>query len=249
MAILLNAPQKIADEHYLLRIETGPSAPVPGQFVNIRVGAGMDPLLRRPFSIFDYGDGIMEIVIRTVGRGTRMLANAEPGPIDLIGPLGKGFTIAPGRVILVGGGVGNAPLLFLARALREQGAEVLFIYGTRSASLCYLTDRFRRHASRLITVTDDGTEGRHGLVTDILREVVGEGAWDRIYTCGPQRMMEGVVDTAGTIPVEVSVENYFGCGVGLCAGCTVETTAGYRRACVDGPVFNGTVINWKTMPQ
>lgn len=249
MATLVTRPLSVSRDHVLLTLTHTGTPPLPGQFVNIRVGTGTDPLLRRPFSIFDYSDDRMEIVVRIVGKGTAILAGAEPGPMDVLGPLGRGFTLESGkRVLLVGGGVGNAPLLFLARELKRRNCHVTYIYGAKSSEYIYLSDRYRNETSSLVITTDDGTAGEKGLVTDHAGHMLSSESFDRIYTCGPTAMMRALWEKAkGKAPVEISVENYFGCGVGLCMGCTVETSCGFQRACMEGPVFDGSIIDWDTL--
>ncbi|MCP4137925.1 MAG: dihydroorotate dehydrogenase electron transfer subunit [bacterium] len=248
MAELIERPEKIAEDHYLLRIRIPGKGPEPGQFVNIKARDGVDPLLRRPFSIFDYENDIYELVIREVGKGTRLIRGAEPGQMDILGPLGKGFTLPQGEtVLLAGGGVGNAPLYYLGKKLKEQGNRVVFVYGARTKDFIYLEDRFSAIADSLIIATDDGSAGEKGFVPEAAGKIIEKETFDRIYTCGPTPMMIKMVETAGKIPIEVSLENYFGCGVGLCVGCTVETLDGFKRACIEGPVFDGTFIKWDSV--
>ena len=242
-------PRPVAKDHYLLEFEGCGAPSQPGQFVNIRISDQSTPLLRRPFSIFSHEGNIITVIIRSVGSGTRLLAGREPGDIDILGPLGRGFTIlSNARVLVAGGGVGNAPLYYLSRKLAESGCDITFIYGARSRDYIYLPERYRSTVSRLILSTDDGSEGVKGLVTDIAAGLVGKEHFDMIYTCGPAPMMKALTPIAGNIPIEASVENYFGCGIGLCSGCTIETSSGRIRACVDGPVLNGASINWEAMP-
>ncbi len=249
MATLLTRPEKIAEDHYLLRIKDEKASPVPGQFINIRTTQGTDPLLRRPFSIFDFNNGIMDIVIRVVGRGTEILSHAEEGVIDIVGPLGKGFTLVENKkVLLAGGGVGNAPLFYLLRKLKELGNETTFIYGARSDGLIYFEDKYRKYSDHFTMCTDDGSKGEKAFSCHIANQLIESNEYDIVYTCGPTVMMKVISEKSGAkVPVEVSVENYFGCGVGLCMGCTVETKTGFQRACMEGPVFNGNTILWDTM--
>jgi len=249
MAILATKPDTLCRDHVLLTLkDTGPG-PLPGQFVNIRVNTGTDPLLRRPFSIFDYTDRGMEIVVRIVGKGTSLLAGALPGEMDVLGPLGKGFTIEKNKkVLLVGGGVGNAPLMYLARTLKDNGCDVTFLYGARSKEYIYLAERFKSASSRFVVVTDDGSEGEKGFVTDAAEKLLAADKFDRVYTCGPTAMMRALWEKVkNKAPLEISVENYFGCGVGLCVGCTVQTSCGFQRACMEGPVFDASIIEWESM--
>jgi dihydroorotate dehydrogenase electron transfer subunit len=249
MHLLMEKPVRVSKGHCLLRIKTAVEQSLPGQFINIRVSKQNDPLLRRPFSIFSHEGGVITTVVKVVGKGTSMLAESEPGEIDLLGPLGNGFTIMKkSRVLIAGGGVGNTPLYFLARALAETRCEITFLYGSRSREFIYLADLFRETAKRFVITTDDGSEGHKGPVTDFAASLLEKERFDMIYTCGPAAMMKGMVSLAANTPIEVSVENYFGCGIGLCFGCAVETSGGMKRACLDGPVFSGAAINWDTMP-
>ena len=248
MAMLENKTD-VCTDHVLLTLSGTGRKPLPGQFVNIRVANGTDPLLRRPFSIFDFQNDMMEILVRVVGRGTTLLAAAEPGEMDLIGPLGKGFTLESKKhVLLVGGGVGNAPLLYLARELKKSGCHITFLYGARSEKYIYLAERFNAACDRFVITTDDGSEGKKGLVTEVAETLLKSDTFDRIYTCGPTVMMRSLWEKVrGKTPLEISVENYFGCGVGLCMGCTIETSCGFQRACMEGPVFGASIIDWNTM--
>ncbi|MBN2160748.1 MAG: dihydroorotate dehydrogenase electron transfer subunit [Spirochaetes bacterium] len=246
---MIEKPIPVSDGHYMLKVEIGSPLPLPGQFVSIRVSEGSEPLLRRPFSIFNHEGGVASLIVKVVGTGTELLSRRGPGAIDLIGPLGSGFTIARDKKIFIaGGGVGNAPLYFLARALSESHCDVTYLYGARSEKYIYLENQFRRNAGHFILATDDGSSGTKGSVADIAAQILPGGQYDMIYTCGPAAMMEKITSLAGETPVEVSVENYFGCSIGLCSGCTIETSGGMKRACVDGPVFKGGDIRWKSMP-
>jgi dihydroorotate dehydrogenase electron transfer subunit len=246
---LLEKPARVSEGHCLLKIKSSAGQSFPGQFINIRVSKQNDPLLRRPFSIFSHEDGVITTVVQIVGQGPSMLADSEPGEIDLLGPLGSGFSIMKNsRVLIVGGGVGNTPLYFLAKALDEARCDITFLYGARSREFIYMPDQFRDRVKRFVITTDDGSEGKKGPVTDYAASLLGKERFDMIYTCGPAAMMKAMVPLAANTPIEVSVENYFGCGIGLCFGCAVETADGMKRACLDGPVFNGATINWDTMP-
>lgn len=241
----------VARDHLLLSFDGGSVTASPGQFVNIKVGKPVDPLLRRPFSIFNRDGSRIEIVIRVVGRGTALLADMRAGTaIDLLTPLGRGFTlIERGRALLVGGGVGNAPLHYLARELRAGGNRVTYLYGAARREFIYCEDSFRAYSDAFILTTDDGSAGTRGLVTDALKTTLATGTFDFAYVCGPTPMMRAAAAVLAptSIPFEISVENYFGCGIGVCSGCTIGTTAGLRRACVDGPVFDGRIVDWDSL--
>ena len=252
MAFLIEKPLQLCSDHYLLKIDTGHPLSSPGQFVNIKI-ADTDPLLRRPFSIFDHKDNIIEIIFRVVGKGTEILKNIDKScELDVIAPLGSGFTIAENRnVLLVGGGVGNAPLYYLAKKLKEKNNTVHYVYASRSKEYIFNEKEYRKISDNFYLTTDDGSCGCKGVACDLMPDLTKSNDFDFIYTCGPAIMMAGIVDAfkeSGT-HIEVSMENYFGCGIGLCYGCTIETYKGLKRACIDGPVFDGKAIKWDTLLQ
>jgi dihydroorotate dehydrogenase electron transfer subunit len=249
MLILKEKPKQVAPEHYLLHLESEFVDSAPGQFINIRCTKQYDPLLRRPFSIFDHEQKMVSIIVKTVGRGTEILSQYAPGSIDCIGPLGSGFrTIKNSKVLIAGGGVGNSPLFYLAKKLSGIGCDITYIFGASTRSSVFMAERFERYVKRFIITTDDGTEGEKGFATGSASELLGREGFDMIYACGPRPMMKKMVELARHTPIEVSLENYFGCGIGLCSGCTIEAAGGLKKACVDGPVFNGADINWDTVP-
>ena len=250
MAILLKRPEEIALGHFMLKVRIPGCVFRPGQFINIKTTGGSDPLLRRPFSIFDADGDVATIVVRVIGRGTELISRMEAGEIDVVGPSGNGFTIMDNsNLLLVGGGVGNAPLFYLLRELKKRGNRITYIYCARSSQYIFGAGAYGEIADEFMITTDDGTAGTRGFATDVLKSVIAKEGYDRIYCCGPAPMMERTVllSHKGSA-VEVSVENYFGCGVGLCAGCTVDTVDGYKRACAEGPVFDGRKILWDKMP-
>ncbi len=248
MKIINNKPEEICKDHYLIRIDAQDADSGPGQFLNIKIGNETDPLLRRPFSIHNHENNVMEIIVRAIGKGTRYLSgNVIPENIDILGPLGNCFSNNnKKKVLLLGGGVGNAPLYYLARHLKEQNNHVTYLYGARSADFIFLKDKYKSIADYFMITTDDGSEGEKGIITDIAREIISNISFDYIYACGPGIMLKLLTEIAikNSIPVEVSIETYFGCGFGVCYGCTVETSQGLLRACKEGPVFDGEIINW-----
>jgi len=229
----------------------------PGLFVEILCADGLDPLLRRPFSIFaaDPASGTFAILYRVVGPGTRFLAARRPGDrIDVLGPLGhKGFDVArarAGRAILVAGGVGLAPIAYLARALPETDPphRAVLLYGaaTRARLLCL--DALARLPVELRIATEDGSAGVRGLVTDLLAEEIERGVTG-IFACGPSGMNEAVriFAVAHGVPCQISLEPYMACGFGACFGCVVpvkKAGGGIRnvRVCLDGPIFEAEEI-------
>ncbi len=237
----------VASNHYLLTLHTDNTQSAPGQFINIKANATTDPLIRRPFSIFDHDGSTLTIVVRVVGRGTRLIVNLEPGAIDCIGPFGKGFSIVTGKkALLVGGGVGNAPLYYLAKKLVAAQCQLTYIYGARFESDIFMLDSYQELSHTLIVTTDDGSYGIKGNPVDAAKESVEKNEFDIVYTCGPEIMMKRLSQELSNLPIEASLERYFGCGIGLCSGCAVATKEGYKRACVDGPVFDAHTVLWDT---
>ena len=223
-------------------------AALPGQFTMVR-GAewGDAPLLPRPMSYLTAGN-TPSILIKVIGEGTLRMGRAEPGePFTLLGPLGEPWR-APSvgrRVVLVAGGVGVAPLLFLARALSAAGGQKpIAIYGGRTARDLPLDDELSELAE-LHTTTEDGTRGTRGRVTDVLGELLGP---DReVFTCGPDRMMAKVAElcAARDVPCEASLETPMACGYGVCLGCPVPTRDGaYIYACTQGPCVDARRVDW-----
>ena len=199
------------------------------------------------FSIFDYNNGVFDIIFQIVGKGTDILSRYADTEIDILGPLGKGFTLKKkSRVLLIGGGAGNAPLYYLSKKLKAEECDVTQIYGSRSKSFIYCKNKYCDAADSIVFTTDDGSEGTKGFVTDAAISLLKEKNFDMIYVCGPKPMMKGlapIIEKSG-IPCEVSLENYFGCGTGICYGCTIRTKDGNRRVCSDGPVFDFNLLDW-----
>lgn len=225
----------------------------PGQFVNVRTTGLSDPLLRRPFSIASTNPaaGTFEVLIKVIGPGTRLLAEMKPGaPVDMLAPLGKSFDWAGAhKIMLVAGGVGVAPMLFLAEmARREQAAgapapEIIFCYGARTAAEFVLLDRIEPLVDRLVLSTNDGSRGERGFVTEAAERLFTPGL--AIFTCGPNPMMDDLLRRMRKAGLEgqVSLENTMGCGIGACQGCVVPTRRGYIRICCEGPVLPTTMFD------
>ena len=221
---------------------------LPGQFTMVR-GAewGEAPLLPRPMSYLT-GGSTPSILIKVIGEGTLRMGRAEPGePFTLLGPLGQPWrTPSPGRrTVLVAGGVGIAPLLFLARSIAASGApKPIAVYGGRSAKDLPLDDELAE-LSELHVTTEDGSRGTRGRVTDVLGELLGP---DReVFTCGPDRMMAKVAElcAARDVPCDASLETPMACGYGVCLGCPVPTTEqGYVYACTQGPCIDARRVDW-----
>ena len=215
---------------------------VPGQFLMLKVSDGIDPLLRRPFSFHECQKGSFELLYRVVGRGTSVLSGRRPGePVDSIGPLGRGFRPATGRPLLVAGGIGVAPLLFLARHLRGEGKEPVLIYGAGEASSLVGRERFRSLGVEVKLATEDGSLGFKGTCVELLESEMEGADYGAVYGCGPSPMLAAVSDLCvkrGVGSCQVSIEERMACGVGACLGCSVAGRAGgYLSVCKDGPVF------------
>ena len=223
----------------------------PGQFAMVRgVDWGKSPLWPRPMSLLE-ADRRPTIVVKVVGEGTERMANAMPGAaFDLLLPLGNGWSACPDAVtpVLVAGGVGIAPLLFLARELSARQIRPLTLYGGRSRHDLPLDDAVCRTSDARL-VTEDGSQGTRGVVTDLLEPTLRElGLRAKVYTCGPDRMMAKVARICEQLDVacEASLEAPMACGYGVCLGCPVETvSAGYLHTCVDGPCVDARIVAWQ----
>lgn len=229
----------------------------PGQFIHIRVSSQHDPLLRRPLSLYDVDSqtDTITLLYKVVGKGTDILARTAVGEyLDIMGPLGRAFDYpqAGQTAVLVGGGVGIAPLLFLARKLSEQGYGTKVLYGTQSSQDLVALDRFRQLGAEVWTATLDGKTGYRGLVTDLLKEQLSSGQGiDYLYTCGPEPMMAQVAVYAREhgLKGQVSLEENMACGVGACLGCARKlksSDGSYAKVCKDGPVFDLHEIDFTT---
>lgn len=218
----------------------------PGQFVMVKCGD--DTLLRRPFSIhrIDTKKAEIALLFSVVGKGTRWLSQRQPGDeIDLFGPLGNGFSINPAssKLLLVAGGIGIAPLAFLAQAALEQGRSVTLLLGAATKAQLYPNHPLPP-GIKCITATEDGSYGHCGFVTDLSPEYIDRA--DQVFACGPAPMyqtMTKMPELKGK-PVQISLEVRMGCGWGICYGCTVKTRQGLRQVCRDGPVFELGDILW-----
>lgn len=221
----------------------------PGQFVEVKVEGSASTFLRRPISInyVDKENSEIWLLVQLVGDGTRAMARLNEGDsLNVLFPLGNGFT-APKKgekVLLVGGGVGVAPLLEYGKALKEAGAKPVFLLGARTKADLMQLDLFGKYGDVYIT-TEDGSEGEKGFVTQ--HSVLTKESFDRISTCGPKPMMVAVARfaKANSIPCEVSLENMMACGLGACLCCVEKTVKGNVCVCKEGPVFNINDLTWQ----
>jgi dihydroorotate dehydrogenase electron transfer subunit len=213
-----------------------------GQFLNIKVGEGADPLLRRPFSVYHTDGAVVEIVFNVIGRGTAALCRKQPGEtIDVLGPLGVPYGIETPDFetgVLVAGGLGVAPMPLATRALRASGKQVVTFLGAHNAGSIVAA-----HLLNVRLSTDDGSSGFHGTVVDLARQSLARREFRRpkIFACGPTAMLRAIARLAEELEIacEVSLEGPMACGFGICQGCPVELAGGgYALMCKDGPVFD-----------
>jgi dihydroorotate dehydrogenase electron transfer subunit len=257
---------RLSDDYNVLALSASAiaEAAAPGQFVMVKAGRGHDPLLRRPFSVFEVlrderggADGI-SILNKRIGPSTRLLYEAEPGQrISCLGPLGRPFTIVdpPTEAWMIAGGVGLAPFAALGETLRRRGVQTTLFYGARSGAELFYLDLFRSLAVDLVLTTEDGSMGEQGRIAAPLERRLA--ACDRgrslmLYACGPEGMLRACALVAARFgrPCQVSVERVMGCGLGGCYSCVVPMRAddgGFHhvRSCLAGPVLAADQILWE----
>jgi dihydroorotate dehydrogenase electron transfer subunit len=259
VGLLLN--EEVAEGFRLARLAAPHLARIgqPGQFVQVRVREGHEPLLRLPLSLagVDPDAGTIDLLYEVRGPKTRALAGVRTGEsLRCLGPLGVGFTLPAGdaRVLLVGGGIGVPPLLFLGHCLRREGGRPELLVGARTAAR-HLPGRLLTPAAvTLRLATDDGSAGHRGPVTELLVDSLTTAPATAVCACGPEPMLAAVAALCRQfgVPCQVSLEAYMACGIGICVGCVVEVAAPpgaspyerYRRVCVDGPVFDALTVRW-----
>lgn len=219
----------------------------PGQFINVLVSDKHAPLLRRPFSIHNIKDSKIEILYEIVGKGTEILSRKKAGEkINIIGPLGNGFDFSglKRQAIVVAGGMGIAPLIFLAKKLKSN-KTIVFI-GAKNKRQILCEDELKNIGCEVKIATDDGSLGFKGLITKLLKRDLPKIKKRplTIFACGPKPMLKEIVSISKHyhIPAQLSLEEHMACGIGACFGCVVLTKDGYKRVCKEGPVFNGSDI-------
>ena len=250
--LTVKAVEHINEKYVLLRLTDSKPLPemMPGQFVEVRVDGSATTFLRRPISInyVDYDANELHLLIACIGDGTKQLGCLCAGDkVNIVLPLGNGFTLpesADKKHLLVGGGVGVAPLLYLGKKIREMGGEPTFLLGARSKKDLLIIDKFEA-VGRVFITTEDGSEGEKGFVTN--HSVLVKEQFDMISTCGPKPMMMAVARFAAKAGVncEVSLENKMACGVGACLCCVEDTQDGHVCVCKDGPVININKLKWQ----
>lgn len=244
--------EHINDKYVLIKLTQDEPLPkvLPGQFVEVRVDGSPTTFLRRPISIcfVDYLKNHLWLLVAAIGDGTKRLAELTEGcRLNCVYPLGNSFTpplSAAERRLLVGGGVGVAPLLYLGKTLKDAGQEPVFLLGARSKKDLLLLEEFEKYGKVCIT-TEDGTAGECGFVTN--HTILADVSFTHISTCGPKPMMVAVAKYAKDkgISCEVSLENKMACGLGACLCCVEKTTEGNECVCKEGPVFNVNKLLWQ----
>lgn len=249
--LMVRSVERLSPKHVLLKLTDGKPLPemLPGQFVEVRVDGSPNTFLRRPISInyVDRERNELWLMVAMIGEGTRWLGSIQAGSkLNCMLPLGNTFTMPMAqtdKVLLIGGGVGMAPMLYLGAELRRQGFEPTFLLGGRTAEDLLELDLFQQYG-RVCVTTEDGSMGEKGFVTNhsVLQE-----HFDRICTCGPKPMMVAVARYAkmNGIECEVSLENMMACGLGACLCCVEKTTEGNLCVCKEGPVFNIKRLLWQ----
>ena len=265
LTVISNRPVDALSKVYQMELSGCSEEQRPGQFVNIE----LDGLfLRRPISVCDWKDGVLTLLYKLVGKGTALMATLQPGArLDVLCSLGNGFDIdlpALARPLLVGGGIGTAPLYLLARRLKERGVSPTVILGFNTASEIIYEKEFKALGLRTLVTTVDGSYGTPGFVTDALPLLasasdpssvgasvsdpstvgdsvsasysVGACGYDYCFACGPMPMLRALAPKLAS-PAQFSLEERMGCGTGICMGCTCPQLTGTKRICKDGPVF------------
>jgi dihydroorotate dehydrogenase electron transfer subunit len=227
---------------------------VPGQFVQVRCSDATEPLLRRPFSIHRVKSDRVELLYEVIGKGTNILSQKKEGDVvDVLGPLGNGFTISlKPSAALVGGGIGVAPLVFLAEELKKKKINTTVLLGGRTKNLILCKKDFKNAGADVYISTDDGTCGHKGFVTDLLGQYLStvNCQSSTVYACGPNAMLKRVSEICEDFETdcEVSLEERMACGIGACLGCAVNIRGKNpetKMVCKDGPVFKANKIIWQ----
>ena len=241
----------VAQNTYRLRLTAEKIAPLvrPGRFVMLRLPNRSDPLLGRPLAVYrTTPDGLLDVVYLVVGKMTKRLAEIKPGePLEIWGPLGNGFdTTGYDRIVMVAGGIGQTPFLMLAKQFcgTHGGESATLLLGARTKERICCVDDFREVGTKVLLATDDGSEGHHGPVTELIPTAISETNNTKVFCCGPRPMLQSAFAQCQKLglPCDVSLESPMACGLGICYSCVVEYRQGdayeYVRTCYDGPVFD-----------
>jgi dihydroorotate dehydrogenase electron transfer subunit len=256
--------EEVAPNIFLIKLSAPSITPeaLPGQFIHIKCDKDNYQVMRRPISIhkIDKKRGEIYILFQVVGESTKLLAQRVVGDdLDILGPIGNGFKILTEskKMIVVGGGIGVAPLLALVEECLIQGKEVRVFIGALKKELIIGEESFKRLGAKVDAATDDGSYKYKGFVTDLLEEAIQEG-WlpDQIFSCGPRPMLKKIanISSSAHIGCQVSLEERMACGIGACLGCVCKiknedkkqdkVKYEYKRVCIDGPIFEGSKVVW-----
>ena len=252
------AHEQLSDTTWRLELSAADIAPLvqPGQFVHLRIPGFEEHILRRPFSVFqaDADAQTIRIVYRVVGEGTERMTHLEVGAvIDVLGPVGNGWRLPDEaqRVLIIGAGVGAAPVHALAARAKAIGCETTVVLGAQTHAELVFEQPYRDLGIDIVCATDDGSYGFAGFCTDAALEKVDAAeaagaSFEYCAVCGPYPVMKiaAAFCREHGIPCEVSMERRMACGIGACLSCAIDTTSGKRRSCVDGPVFDATEVEW-----
>lgn len=234
--VLENRP--LSGELYVLKLHSPELARQvkAGQFVMLKVSQSLEPLGRRAFAVADTGEGVLLLFYQVVGKGTLLLSKLREGdPLYTLGPLGKGLFPKEGQKhLLLGGGIGLAGLTLLGKELRAEGKKVVFVYGGRSKEYLGMEYWLKEEGFEYLLYTEDGSRGRGGLLTEALRDF--DTSWV-VHACGPKGMLRALKSLKTGHRMFFSLESRMACGWGVCLGCVVQTTHGYKRVCYEGPVL------------
>lgn len=250
--LLLLENKQLNKDNFLLKLQS--PVPVseifPGQFVNVEIKNTQEIFLRRPFSVLDvdYKNQTISLLVKILGRGSKKLTESQVGnKISTILPLGKSFTLPnkEDKVLLIGGGSGVAPMLFLAKICGLPPENVHILIGARSSSYHIDIEEYKPYGNFYFT-TEDGSLGEKGYVTNHSVFTTNLNQFTKVYTCGPDQMMKAIgrIAIKSDLFCEVSLENMMACGFGVCLCCVEDTKAGHKCVCTDGPVFNVNELKW-----
>lgn len=245
--------RRLNHEYVILTLQHPGQLPemLPGQFVQVKANNAPDTFLRRPISIHDadHRTNRLKLLIQEIGKGTRAMGSEHIGShLSLVYPLGKGFVLPTSKetkILLVGGGCGIAPMLYLGKELVRNGYQPHFLFGARTADGLLELEEFEK-LGPVYTTTEDGSHGTKGYVIHHPTLKTHNPQWDQIYTCGPEAMMRVIAKYSQqhNIACQVSLENTMACGIGVCLCCVTDTTEGHLCVCTEGPVFDSKRLKW-----
>ncbi|MFA5088540.1 MAG: dihydroorotate dehydrogenase electron transfer subunit [Candidatus Omnitrophota bacterium] len=236
--------EKVCPRFYRLRFAAPALARKirPGQFIHVKVDAGLEPFFRRPFSVYRALKDV-EILYEAVGQGTEILAQRKKGSyLDILGPLGHPFSLPPRgtrQVVMIAGGIGVAPFQILSDFLKGRGLQLVLLYGGRTKEHVFDMKEFKKNGCEVYITTEDGSAGVKGRVSKLFGRISKDPRTTMVYTCGPKPMMAAVQEFARRqqLSGEMAGEEVMACGLGACLGCSIKTVSGYKTVCHDGPVF------------